>query len=252
MQLWLDTLFGQNVGNALNAEVVQMFAGSGTPEGIVDADERRRRQGVEPRHERLPARGADAPTTPGACSRPGTGAPAAPSPAGPARRAGGADWRQAARDRRPRPVPAVAVLPGLRHLPGGAWRSTTASVRWNGLGPPTDFVGPGQLPHASSGTASFREALLPQLLHRGAVAGRCRGRAASRIALLLNRPMRGRIVLRVLIFVPYVLAEVIVGIGWSLMLQPRGAVNDLLVKAGRPGAGPGRLAGRPGHRASGR
>ncbi|WP_149202694.1 extracellular solute-binding protein [Actinotalea subterranea] len=37
VQVWLDTQFGQNVGNALNAGVVEMLAGSGTPEGIVTA-----------------------------------------------------------------------------------------------------------------------------------------------------------------------------------------------------------------------
>ncbi len=35
--VWLDTLFGQNVGNALNAGVVEMLAGSGSPDAIVEA-----------------------------------------------------------------------------------------------------------------------------------------------------------------------------------------------------------------------
>ncbi|WP_165066493.1 ABC transporter substrate-binding protein [Marisediminicola senii] len=35
--VWLDTLYGQNVGNALNVAVVDMFAGSGTAQDIVDA-----------------------------------------------------------------------------------------------------------------------------------------------------------------------------------------------------------------------
>ncbi|GAA2238290.1 extracellular solute-binding protein [Herbiconiux moechotypicola] len=35
--LWLDTLYGQNVGNALNVAVVDMFAGKGDAQGIVDA-----------------------------------------------------------------------------------------------------------------------------------------------------------------------------------------------------------------------
>src|SRR5215217_4016107 len=34
---WLDTLYGQNVGNALNVGVVNMLAGKGGPEGIVQA-----------------------------------------------------------------------------------------------------------------------------------------------------------------------------------------------------------------------
>ena len=35
--VWLDTLFGQNVGNALNTSVVDMLAGKGSPAGIVTA-----------------------------------------------------------------------------------------------------------------------------------------------------------------------------------------------------------------------
>lgn len=35
--VWLDTLFGQNVGNALNTSVVEMLAGSGNPDKIVEA-----------------------------------------------------------------------------------------------------------------------------------------------------------------------------------------------------------------------
>jgi raffinose/stachyose/melibiose transport system substrate-binding protein len=34
---FLDTQYGQNVGNALNAAVVNLFAGKGTPAGIVSA-----------------------------------------------------------------------------------------------------------------------------------------------------------------------------------------------------------------------
>ncbi|MBX9243766.1 extracellular solute-binding protein [Actinotalea ferrariae] len=37
VQVWLDTQFGQNVGNALNAGVVEMLAGSGTPDSVITA-----------------------------------------------------------------------------------------------------------------------------------------------------------------------------------------------------------------------
>ncbi|MFJ3407999.1 ABC transporter substrate-binding protein [Promicromonospora sp. NPDC090134] len=37
VSVWLDTLYGQNVGNALNAGVVDMLAGNGNPQSIVDA-----------------------------------------------------------------------------------------------------------------------------------------------------------------------------------------------------------------------
>ncbi len=44
--------------------------------------------------------------------------------------------------------------------------------------------------------------------------------------------MRGRAVIRLLIFVPYVLAEVIAGLAWKLLLQPTGGVNALLEALG--------------------
>ncbi|HLS72412.1 MAG TPA: extracellular solute-binding protein [Actinomycetaceae bacterium] len=37
VMVWLDTLFGQNVGNALNAGVVELLAGQGDAAGIVEA-----------------------------------------------------------------------------------------------------------------------------------------------------------------------------------------------------------------------
>lgn len=37
MQLWMDTALGTNIGNALNAAVVNMLSGQGSPEDIVKA-----------------------------------------------------------------------------------------------------------------------------------------------------------------------------------------------------------------------
>ncbi len=51
------------------------------------------------------------------------------------------------------------------------------------------------------------------------------------IALLLNRKMRGQGVLRTVIFVPYVLSEVIAGVVWFQLLQPRYGVVDALLGA---------------------
>ena len=36
VSLWLDTALGQNVGNALNTSVVEMLAGQGSPEKLVE------------------------------------------------------------------------------------------------------------------------------------------------------------------------------------------------------------------------
>jgi raffinose/stachyose/melibiose transport system permease protein len=104
--------------------------------------------------------------------------------------------------------------------------------KWKGFGPPTNFVG------LQNYVTIFKDSTFHDALAHNAVivvlSLLLQGPAAVLLALLLNQKMRGRSVVRVLIFVPYVVSEVIVGTGWSLMLQTNGAVNDLLVKAGLP------------------
>ncbi|NQX17479.1 sugar ABC transporter permease [Rathayibacter sp. VKM Ac-2857] len=101
---------------------------------------------------------------------------------------------------------------------------------WQGYGVPTDFVGfKNYLTILQDPT--FHEALT----HNGTIVVLSlvlQGPAAILIALLLNRKLRGQSIIRVLIFVPYVISEVVVGTGWSLMLQTSGAVNGFLEKVG--------------------
>ena len=102
--------------------------------------------------------------------------------------------------------------------------------RWKGYGSPTDFVGLGNYAIIFTDRA-FHEVLM----HNGVIVVLSliiQLPIAIVLALLLNQKIRGRSVIRVLIFVPYVVSEVIVGIGWSLMLQSAGAVNDLLETIG--------------------
>ncbi|MDR7385794.1 carbohydrate ABC transporter permease [Promicromonospora iranensis] len=102
--------------------------------------------------------------------------------------------------------------------------------KWKGYGPPTEFVGLDNYLIILRDSA-FHEALL----HNGYIVVLSlilQGPAAVALALLLNQKIRGRSVIRILIFVPYVISEVIVGTGWSLMLQSSGAVNDLFEKMG--------------------
>lgn len=61
------------------------------------------------------------------------------------------------------------------------------------------------------------------------------GPLAILFALLLNQKFKGRGLIRTLIFVPYVVSEVIVGTGWSLLLQKKGAVNQILESLGMHG-----------------
>jgi ABC-type sugar transport system permease subunit len=102
--------------------------------------------------------------------------------------------------------------------------------RWKGFGVPTNFVGlDNYITILRDG--SFREALW----HNGVIVVLSlvlQGPIALGLALLLNQRMRGQSVIRVLIFVPYVISEVIVGTAWSLMLQTNGAVNGALKSIG--------------------
>jgi len=102
--------------------------------------------------------------------------------------------------------------------------------KWKGFGPPTEFVG------FENYLIIFRDAeFLAALQHNAFLVVMSlvvQGPVAVGVALLLNRRIRGRSVIRVLVFVPYVVSEVIVGTGFSLMLATNGAVNDLLEKLG--------------------
>lgn len=102
--------------------------------------------------------------------------------------------------------------------------------RWQGYGAPTDFVGLNNYKLILSDPA-FQAVLWHNAIIM-VLSLVFQGPLAILLALLLNQKIRGRSIIRVLIFVPYVISEVIVGTGWSLMLQRSGAVNDLLQHMG--------------------
>jgi len=104
---------------------------------------------------------------------------------------------------------------------------------WKGYGRPVNFVG-----LRNYVTILHDSLFLEALKHNGMIVVLSlvmQGPIAIGLALLLNKRMPGKSVIRVLIFVPYVISEVIVGTGWSLMLQTSGAVNDLLKGIGLGG-----------------
>jgi len=105
--------------------------------------------------------------------------------------------------------------------------------KWHGYGPATDFVGLNNYKLILTDPA-FHSVLW----HNGAIlvlSLLIQGPLSIFLALLLNQKIKGRSLIRVLIFVPYVISEVIVGTGFSLMLQSNGAFNDLLHNVGLGG-----------------
>jgi raffinose/stachyose/melibiose transport system permease protein len=102
--------------------------------------------------------------------------------------------------------------------------------QWHGYGAATDWVGLNNYKLILTDPA-FQQVLWHNLLIV-VLSLVIQGPLAILLALLLNQKIRGRTIIRVLIFVPYVISEVIVGTGWSLMLQANGALNDLLAHIG--------------------
>jgi raffinose/stachyose/melibiose transport system permease protein len=102
--------------------------------------------------------------------------------------------------------------------------------QWNGYQALTDFVGIANYTRALSDPVfigaighNFTIVVLSLVIQ---------GPIAIAVALLLNRKMRGRSVFRVLVFLPYVLSEVIAGVAWYLILQPAGPLNDIMKSLG--------------------
>jgi len=161
----------------------------------------------------------------------GTGARVAPAPAG-RRRGKGPDWRKRL-EIALLTGPAILVFLAFVILPV-LMAAYYGFFKWKGFGPPKNFVGLDNYKIILQDSA-FHDALL----HNGFIVVLSlliQGPIAVVVALLLNQKMAGRGLIRVLIFVPYVVSEVIVGTGWSLMLQTTGAVNAVLAKVGLPGA----------------
>ncbi|WP_062462793.1 carbohydrate ABC transporter permease [Demequina soli] len=101
---------------------------------------------------------------------------------------------------------------------------------WSGYGPATDFVGLRNYQVILQDDA-FQAALKHNVIIV-VLSLVIQGPIAMGLALLLNRKMRFQSGLRILIFAPYVISEVVVGTGWALILSSNGALNGLLDKVG--------------------
>jgi len=125
--------------------------------------------------------------------------------------------------------PAIVVFVGLVIFPV-VLAAYYGFYKWQGYGAPSNWVGLHNYKIILT-DPSFQRVLE----HNGLIVVLSliiQGPVAIGLALLLNQKIRGRALIRVLIFVPYVISEVIVGTGFSLMLQVTGAVNDMLHSIG--------------------
>ena len=126
-------------------------------------------------------------------------------------------------------TPAVAVYTMFVLVPMG-FAFYYSLYRWRGVGPPTEFVG------WRNYRLAFEDPIFRDALWNNAIilVGSLLVQLpiALGIALLLNRRFRGRAFFRLLVFVPYVLAEVTVGIMWKLILMRDGSADAFLKALG--------------------
>lgn len=107
---------------------------------------------------------------------------------------------------------------------------------WNGLGALDRFIGVDNYVRALTDPI-----FLGAMMNNGLIVVLSlliQGPLAIGIALLLNRPLRGRALIRTLIFVPYVLSEVVAGLAFRLMLPPGGPFDSFLTSLGWAGEKP--------------
>ena len=107
---------------------------------------------------------------------------------------------------------------------------------WNGLGALDRFIGVDNYVRALTDPI-----FLGAMMNNGLIfvlSLLIQGPLAIGIALLLNRPLRGRALIRTLIFVPYVLSEVVAGLAFRLMLPPGGPFDSFLTSLGWAGDKP--------------
>jgi raffinose/stachyose/melibiose transport system permease protein len=105
-----------------------------------------------------------------------------------------------------------------------------SGFKWTGLGPLDDFVG------LQNFRTAFQDTVFTGALkHNGifiALSLAIQLPFALAIAMILHQRLRGRALLRLLFFMPFVLSEVVTAVVFTLMLQPHGLVDQSFDKAG--------------------
>jgi raffinose/stachyose/melibiose transport system permease protein len=104
---------------------------------------------------------------------------------------------------------------------------------WNGIEELTDFVGLDNYRRAFEDEA-FRGAITHNTIIV-VLSLVVQFPLALGVALLLNQPLRGRAIFRLIFFAPYVIAEAIAAVLWLLILQPDGLVDETMRAVGLGG-----------------
>jgi raffinose/stachyose/melibiose transport system permease protein len=129
--------------------------------------------------------------------------------------------------------PALVLFVGFVLLPIGI-AIYYSLYNWTGFGSLSDFVGLQNYQLVLTGPV-FQQAILHNLIIVG-LSVVIQLPLSIGLALLLNRDLRGRSVLRVIVFAPYVLSEATTAVIWLLILQPNGFIDQIMGAVGLGGA----------------
>jgi raffinose/stachyose/melibiose transport system permease protein len=128
--------------------------------------------------------------------------------------------------------PALILFIGFVLLPIGV-AAYYSLYEWNGFTAVEKFVGLDNYWLALSGPV-FQQAIGHNLIIAG-LSLVVQLPISIGLALLLNRKLRGRAFLRLVVFAPYVIAEATTAVCWLLILQPNGFIDRLMVSLGLGG-----------------
>lgn len=105
-----------------------------------------------------------------------------------------------------------------------------STFNWNGLEPLTKFVGLGNF------NTAFRDPLFLEAMRHNAIiialSLLLQIPFALGVAVMLNQNLRGRAMLRMFFFAPYILSEVVTGVVFRQLLRPDGFADRLLIAGG--------------------
>jgi len=129
-------------------------------------------------------------------------------------------------------APALLLFVGFVLLPIGV-AAYYSFYDWNGFASLTEFIGLKNYTDALTGPV-FQGAVLHNVII-AVLSLVVQLPIAIGMATLLNRKLRGRGFLRLVVFAPYVLSEAITAVIWMLMLQPNGFIDQVLRSVGLGG-----------------
>jgi raffinose/stachyose/melibiose transport system permease protein len=125
-------------------------------------------------------------------------------------------------------TPAVLIF-GLLVLTPIVVAAYASFFNWNGFGTPSDFVGLGNFRRLLADTIFVGDLKRTLLL---IVLSMCIQIPVSLgLAMLLNQPLRGRRVYRMLFFAPYVLSEVVTAVLFTMVFSPNQGLANHITQA---------------------